>query len=133
MAFNELAVAHGSLRKVPELSCSAIAVSNPKLCIVAAGASGVQTATGLGINEEALLSPAPLLAACAVAVRELDQCPVGSSSTCDAHAFAKDAQRSVTAAPNPALLGRSAAGMDLNRGSARCASAGVFYALACVA
>src|SRR6266568_2528293 len=81
MAFNELAVAHGSLRKVPELSCSAIAVSNPKLCIVAAGASGVQTATGLGINEEALLSPAPLLAACAVAVRELDQCPVGSSST----------------------------------------------------
>src|SRR4029077_4065026 len=104
------------------------------LCTVGGAAAGdVEAATGLGVHEAVLVSPATLLGAGAVAVPKLDRRPVGSAATGDVYALAESTQRPVTAVPRPALRARAVARPDLDYGATLRARAGVVDALATVA
>src|ERR1700722_14243580 len=85
---------------------------------------------GLRVHKAALLPPAPLLSACAVAVPKLKRRSAGCRASGDVHTLVEHPERAVAAIPGPALRARPVAGEKLNRSAVVCARAGVVDAFA---
>jgi hypothetical protein len=104
------------LRQVPGLGYGAITAPDLQPRAVGSATAGCNKATtGLWVHEAVLVSPAPLLSAGAVAVPNIDRCPIRRRATTHVHALTKRSQSSVTAVPRPVLSVRAIAREDLDR------------------
>ena len=83
-----------------------------------------------GFTSSGLLSPAPFLSACAVAVPDLKRRSAGSRAASDVQTLVERTECAVVAVPGPALRGGLVTGENLDHGSVVRARSGVVDALA---